>query len=130
MRRNEAIRIRQLIEKSVSTLDDEEALEAPMLFPAFDPNEKSYTTGDRFTYEGKLYKVLQDHTSQTDWLPTTAVSLYVEVTPPDTIAAWKQPLGAQDAYQLGDKVTHNGKTWESTVVDNVWEPSVFGWEEI
>ena len=130
MRRNEAIRIRQLIEKSVSTLDDAEALEAPMLFPAFDLDGKSYILGDRFTYEGKLYRVLQDHTSQTDWLPTTAVSLYVEVTPPDTIAAWKQPTGAHDAYQLGDKVTHNGKTWESTVADNVWEPSVFGWNEI
>jgi len=130
MRREVAIRIRQLIEKSVIILDDEEALEAPMLFPAFDPNGKSYILGDRFAYEGKLYRVLQNHTSQSDWLPTTAVSLYVEVTPPNTIAPWKQPTGAHDAYQLGDKVIHNGKTWESTVTNNVWMPSSYGWVEV
>jgi hypothetical protein len=31
---------------------------------------------------------------------------------------------------IGDKVTHNGKTYVSIVDNNVWEPSVFGWDEI
>lgn len=31
-----------------------------------------YKTGDRFIYEDKFYKVLQDHTSQADWLPNNA----------------------------------------------------------
>lgn len=30
----------------------------------------------------------------------------------------------------GDKVTHNGKTWQSTTDNNVWEPGVYGWEEV
>lgn len=30
---------------------------------------------------------------------------------------------------LGDKVTHNGKTWTSIVDNNVWEPGVYGWAE-
>jgi len=38
-----------------------------------------------------------------------------------------QPTGAQDSYQIGDRVTHNGNTWESTANNNVWEPGVFGW---
>lgn len=33
-------------------------------------------------------------------------------------------------YSKGDKVTHNGKTWRSTIAGNVWEPGVYGWEEI
>ncbi len=90
----------------------------------------SVKIGERISYEGKLYKVLQGHTSQSDWLPTTAVSLYVEVTPPNQIAAWKQPLGGHDAYQIGDKVTHNNKTWISTINSNVWEPNVYGWNEV
>lgn len=36
----------------------------------------------RLRYGDKLYKVLQDHTSQADWTPDTAVSLYVEVSDP------------------------------------------------
>ena len=42
-------------------------------------------------------------------------------------AAWVQPTGAHDAYPLGAQVTHNGKTWTSTVAANVWEPGVYGW---
>ena len=30
----------------------------------------------------------------------------------------------------GDKVTNNGKTWQSTTDNNVWEPGVYGWEEV
>lgn len=43
---------------------------------------------------------------------------------------WVQPTGAQDAYQIGDRVTHNGSTWESTAANNVWEPGVFGWVQV
>ncbi len=46
-----------------------------------------------------------------------------EAPPP----AWIQPTGATDAYQIGDRVTHNSQTWTSTVADNVWEPGVYGW---
>ena len=47
------------------------------------------------------------------------------------VPAWVQPTGAHDAYALGAKVTHNGKTWESTVDANVWEPAgVSGWREV
>lgn len=40
---------------------------------------------------------------------------------------WIQPTGAHDAYQMGDKVSHNGEVWVSQVNDNVWEPGVYGW---
>ena len=43
---------------------------------------------------------------------------------------WVQPTGAHDAYNLGDKVSHNGSNWESTVAANVWEPGVFGWTQL
>lgn len=28
----------------------------------------------------------------------------------------------------GDKVTHNGVTYISTIDNNIWEPGVYGWE--
>lgn len=46
---------------------------------------------------------------------------------PETAPAWVQPTGAHDAYPYGAKVTHAGKTWSSTVANNVWAPSVYGW---
>jgi hypothetical protein len=44
--------------------------------------------------------------------------------------AWIQPVGSQDAYPLGARVSHNGSDWESTYANNVWEPGVFGWIQI
>ena len=53
-----------------------------------------------------------------------------EHLPAPAYPEWVQPTGAHDAYALGDKVTWNGKTWESTVDANVWEPGVSGWREV
>ena len=50
--------------------------------------------------------------------------------PQEEYPEWYQPIGAHDAYSMGDKVSHNSKHWKSTVNNNVWEPGVYGWEEI
>ena len=89
----------------------------------------------RFVYNNELYNVIAtEHKAQSDWTPDIAISLYVKITPPGIIAEWKQPLGPQDAYHIGDKVTHNGFKWECTQADgngnNVWEPGVYGWTNL
>lgn len=82
-------------------------------------------------YEGKLYRCLQAHTSQEDWTPTAAANLWKEIGDPTAeYPEWSQPIGAVDAYALGDKVSHNGKHWVSSYANNTWEPGVYGWEEV
>ena len=80
---------------------------------------------------GVLYKVLQGHTSQETWKPDASPSLFAKVLITDSgvIPAWAQP-NSTNAYMAGDKVTHNGKTWESDIDNNVWEPGVYGWSEV
>ena len=90
----------------------------------------SYALDEILRHEGTLYKVVQAHTSQSDWAPPDVPSLFAEITPPGLIAEWVQPTGAQDTYSLGDLVTHVGQTWESTVDNNSWEPGVYGWVEV
>ena len=109
---------------------DEQELESIPIYPAWQEN-KSYTSGERVRYNEVLYKVLQNHTSQADWTPDVAVSLFAKVLieDPDIISEWVQP-DSTNPYQTGDKVTHNGTTWVSTVDNNIWEPSVYGWEEV
>lgn len=53
----------------------------------------------------------------------------VQIPDPEDMPAWEQPEST-NPYMAGDKVTHGGKTWVSTVDDNVWEPGVYGWEEV
>lgn len=124
-----ARQLRKLIEKASASLDDEQALNGVELFPKWNETA-SYETGDRVQYEGTLYKCLQEHTAQADWKPSEAVSLWVRVDDPSIeYPAWIQPAGAQDAYPKGAKVSHLEKHWISDVDGNVWEPSVYGWNE-
>ena len=39
-------------------------------------------------------------------------------------------IGAHDAYNAGDKVSHNEKHWISNQDGNVWEPGAYGWTEV
>ena len=129
--REQAYKLRALIEKASASLDDTDAISAPELFPRFDGNAHLYAVGDRVRYGDLLYKCLQAHTSQTDWTPDTAVSLWVRVDDPSIeYPEWRQPTGAQDAYQKGDKVSYEGKHYISTVDNNVWSPTTYGWEEV
>lgn len=82
-----------------------------------------YVVGDVFKYEGKLYKVIQEHTSQEDWLPNELPALYLNLMPDNVIPEWKQPTGGHDAYMLGDRMLFtDGIVYESTRDDNVWSP--------
>ena len=109
---------------------DEQALSVPVLYPAW-RSGVAYTAGQRLLYNSVLYKVLQDHTSQDDWTPDAAPSLFAKVLIPDetVIPEWEQP-DSTNPYSAGDKVAHNSKTWVSDVDNNVWEPGVYGWTEI
>ena len=123
-----ARKLRQVIVRLSAELSDTEAFDVAELFPAW--ALKDYAVGDRVQYEGNLYKCIQAHTSQSDWTPDTAVSLWVKVDDPSIEwPEWHQPQGAHDAYAMGDKVSHNGKHWISTADANIWEPGVFGWTE-
>ena len=126
-----AMQLREIIENLSSTLPDNEAIEAVELFPRWDGFSKEYSMGDRVRYEGILYKCLQAHTSQETWTPTDAPSLWARVLIPDptVIPEWIQP-DSTNPYMRGDKVTHNGKTWESLIDNNVWEPGTIGTESL
>ena len=132
MNKQRIIRGLRAIGKAQKVMTDEQALECADIYPEWDGNGKVYSVGDRLTYNEKLYKCLQSHTSQLAWTPTAAPSLWAEILPGQdgtAIGEWEQP-DSTNPYMRGDKVTHNGKTWESTIDGNVWEPGVYGWIEV
>ena len=103
---------------------DEDAYTMRYLYPEWLGNGLTYKANDRLMYNDKLYKVLQDHTSQSDWTPDTASSLYVEIADPSNeYSEFKQPTGAHDAYAKGSKVTFEGKHYISLIDANVYSPA-------
>lgn len=132
MTREKALRLRAMIEKASESLDDGDALEAVELFKSW-YSGISYLVDERVRYGDKLYRCVQAHTSQADWEPDRTPALWVEVAKPGEIPVWKQPSGAHDAYNTGDKVWYPEKdttVYVSTVDGNVWQPGVYGWDEV
>lgn len=122
MRRSEAHALRHKIELAAESQTDEMALESIELFPKFkDLIGQWVELGKRLSFQGKLYKVIQPHTTQADWTPDITPALFVEVSIEEW-PEWHQPTGAHDAYNVGDKVSYEGKHYECTVDGNVWPP--------
>ena len=130
MTRAEAEAIVAALVKLRESATDEQALSVSVLYPAW-RSGVNYVAGQRVLHGGVLYKALQDHTSQDDWTPDAAPSLFAKVLIPDaeTIPEWEQP-DSTNPYSKGDKVTHSGKRWTSDVDNNTWEPGVYGWTEV
>lgn len=131
--------LRDLIEKAMNSLEDSDAVTGTTLFPLWTEllaKKYTFTQEDvnaefRCQYEDKLYKVIQPHTIMETWNPKDAPSLYAVVLIPDEniIPEWVQP-DSTNPYMIGDKVTHNGITYESLVDNNVWEPGATGTETL
>lgn len=126
MTRAEAIAYRGKIETAASTMTDATALTAVELFPVWEVG-KAYAVNDRVQYNGTLYKCIQAHTSQSDWMPSATPALWKTVSV-DEYPEWVQPTGAHDAYNKGDKVSYNGKHYVCTADANAYAPDVYGWE--
>lgn len=119
--------IKAFIKASRETATDETALTGIALYPHWKAGE-AVALGDRKQHNGILYKCIQAHTTQADWQPDATPALWAVVSLEEW-PEWKQPAGAHDAYNKGDKVKHNSKKWVSTADANVWEPGVYGWDE-
>ena len=114
-------------------LEDSDALENIELFPLWSGESVEYSPGIRVRYEGQLYKCIgsTSHISQPSWNPVDATSIWVRVDDPSIeFPEWVQPLGSEDAYAYGAKVSHNEKHWISNTPNNIWEPGVYGWDEV
>lgn len=121
--------VKKMLATSVESLSDEEALEVAALYPTWKSKVGlQVNVGERLWYNEALYKVIQAHTVQEDWAPDVTASLYTEVSIEEW-PEWVQPLGSEDAYRIGDKVSHNDKHWISNIDYNTYEPGVYGWDE-
>lgn len=125
--------LRRKIEEAAATLSDEDALLYPELYPEWQGDGVVYKAGERVRRNGVLYTILQSNTSQEDWTPEAAASLFAKILVWENgeILEWEQPIGT-NGYKLGDKVRYDGKVYESLLPINVWSPDAYptGWKQI
>jgi hypothetical protein len=93
----------------------------------------SLLEGQLVRRRGQIFRVMQTHTVRADWLPGHTPEFYQEVISGigDSYEAWL----AGKLYSAGDRVSHLGRSWESAIDNNHWEPAAAGvdariWKEI
>lgn len=126
--------VKTTYETQLTTVTDDAALLLTEYYPVWSGDSVEYKKDYRLTYNGILYKVLQDHTSQASWTPDAAPSLFAKVLvtgDEDTPPEWQQP-DSTNAYMTGDRVTFEGHVYESLIDNNVWKPTDYpaGWKQI
>ena len=137
-----ALELRKALQLFLATMDADtqtaDMMEVASVFPKYQVG-KAYKAKEVFSFgensvgDPQLYQVLNDHTAAKEWVPGTVPSLYKAIgVTEDGYPEWVQPLGASDAYNTGDIVSHNGKVYESTIDGNVWAPDTYpaGWKEV
>lgn len=133
-----AEQLRKALQMYAQTLPEEQALEIAAVYPLWEANH-AYKTGDIISYgensvgDPQLYKVVQAHTSQADWIPGVGTdSLYDAFGLNESgYPVWSQPSGAHDAYNKDDIVDYNGTLYISLIDGNVWSPDTYpaGWQK-
>ena len=119
--------IRAAMDAAGGALPDDVALTAIEMYRPWVPGE-AVAVGDRRKYGGQLYRCVQAHTAQADWTPDTTPALWTRVSV-EAWPDWVQPIGASDAYNMGDRVTFNSTRYISAIDGNVWSPTDYpaGW---
>lgn len=132
-----AEQLRKALQMFAATLTDDKAMEVATVFDPWAIGH-SYTIDDIVIYgengvgDPQLYRCVQAHTSQADWTPDVAASLFVAIgIDSEGYPVWSRPTGAHDAYNTGDIVDYNGVLYRSTIDGNIWSPEEYpqGWEE-
>lgn len=111
-------------------IDAETASAHTDMFEEWHPGA-TYKSGQIRKNNDILYKVVQDHTSQADWLPTNTPALYEPLIITESgYPEWQQPSGAHDAYNKGDIVVYKGVLYISLIDGNVYSPEEYtaGWK--
>lgn len=133
----QAQKIREAMDYAGANLTEEQALACVHLYRPYEVNH-AYAVDDYFIYgvnevgDPQLYKVVQAHTSQTDWTPNSVPALYTPIgLTEEGYPVWAQPTGAHDAYSIGDIVDYNGVLYESLIDGNAYSPEAYpaGWKE-
>lgn len=75
---NEVLSMLITVQINTLSVDDDTAVRMTAFYPEW-AKDTAYTIGYKVQYLGKLYKVVQAHTSQETWTPDITASLYERI---------------------------------------------------
>ena len=102
-------------------LDDDTVSQLVALFPPL-ADGLDVKAGEVYSWDGTLVEVIQDHTTQQDWIDAMDPSLFKVHRAYGVVTDWVQPTGSTDAYQTGEAVRYEGNIYTSLIDANTTVP--------
>lgn len=103
-------------------LTDEQAAQIKAIYPAWSPDGVHYPVDYKVLHNDVLYKSMQAHTSQADWAPGVAPSLWAAVDSGEHAGTQEDPIPVPDTVETAGLEYERGKYYQEgdTVYHMIW----------
>lgn len=122
MTRNEAYRLRAILERATASLDDKDASCGAVLFPRLKMNGNLIKAGTRICWEGRLKRANVDLWDTLENAPDTAPELWSDIEYRDGIRIIPDPISATQAFARGEQGWWGEDKYTSLMDGNVFIP--------
>ena len=130
MTRNEALRLRAIVEQAAESLDDQTASEGAALFPRLKGDGSLVSAGTRINWNGVLKQAAVDLWDTTENNPDNAPTLWVDIAYREGIRIIPETITVAQAFALDELGWWQEHVYRSTIAANVYTPDQYtaGWE--
>lgn len=130
MTRDEAMRIRAIVEQAAASLDDRTASEGAALFPRLKQDGSLIKAGTRINWGGAVKRAAVDLWDRAENSPDAAPALWSDIDYRDGVRIIPETITAAQAFAKGELGWWDGHVYKSGMDGNVWVPSTPGamWE--
>lgn len=132
MTRNEALRLRAIVEQAAASLDDQTASAGAALFPRLKQDGALVKAGTRVNWNGTLKRAAVDLWDTDANNPDNAPTLWEDISYRDGFRVIPQTITAGTAFAMDECGWWGDTLYRSTISNNVWTPEQYsaGWEAV
>lgn len=129
MTRDEALKLRAIVEQAAASLDDRTASEGATLFPRLRQDGSLIKAGTRINWNGTIMKAAVDLWDTDDNSPEAAPTLWADIAYKDGIRIIPDVITAGTAFAKSEQGWRGDTLYESLIDANVWTPEQYpaGW---
>ena len=132
MTRNEALRLRAIVEQAAASLDDQTASEGAALFPRLTHGGSLVSAGTRINWGGVIKRAAVDLWDTDANTPDAAPTLWEDIAYRQGYRIIPATITAGTAFAQGECGWWGDVLYRSTIASNVWTPEAYpaGWEAV
>lgn len=132
MTRNEAFRLRAIVEQAAASLQDKEASEGAALFPRLKADGSLVSAGTRINWGGVIKRAAVDLLDTDANTPDAAPTLWEDIAYRQGYRIIPATITAGNAFAQGECGWWGDVLYKSLIASNVWTPDAYpaGWEAV